>query len=381
MPSKIAIATNSAWNTANFRAGLIRGLLAKGDDVIAIAPHDPHAQRLIDMGCRFIPIEMDNKGVNPFADVALFSRYLYLLNYEKPDTFLGYTIKPNIWGSLAAQASGIPVVNNISGLGTVFIRETWRTSVVRALYRTALARSHIVFFQNQDDWSLFLQQQIVTAKRTALLPGSGINLEYFCPTRVQRAVRNEIRFLLIARLLYDKGVNEYVKAARILRTHNLEVKCALLGFLDVENRTAVSRDKVEGWVGEGIIEYLGVADDVRPHIAAADCIVLPSYREGTPRTLLEAAAMGKPIVATDVPGCREVVEHGRTGLLCRARDEHDLCEKMQMIAEMDPLEREIMGAAGRAKMEREFDEHLVINAYFKALAEISTGPEFYEKVA
>jgi len=149
----------------------------------------------------------------------------------------------------------------------------------------------------------------------------------------------------------------------------------------VENRTAVSHDEAEGWVREGIIEYMGVADDVRPHIAGADCVVLPSYREGTPRTLLEAAAMGKPIVATDVPGCREVVEHGRTGLLCRVRDVHDLCEKMQMIAEMTPLERETLGAAGRVKMEREFDEHLVINAYFEALAEISTVTALYGKVA
>src|SRR5262249_32249044 len=157
-------------------------------------------------------------------------------------------------------------------------------------------------------------QGIVTAKQTSLLPGSGINLEYFRPTK-QKTVSSEIRFLLVARLLYDKGVSEYVNAARILKAHHHKVKCAVLGFLDVENSTAVSRDKVEGWVGEGIIEYLGSADDVRPHIAAADCVVLPSYREGTPRTLLEAAAMGKPIVATDVPGCREVVEHGRTGLL------------------------------------------------------------------
>ena len=149
----------------------------------------------------------------------------------------------------------------------------------------------------------------------------------------------------------------------------------------MENRTAVSRDEVESWVREGIIEYLGVADDVRPHIAAADCVVLPSYREGTPRTLLEAAAMGKPIVATDVPGCREVVEHGRTGLLCQVRDAHDLSAKMQMIAEMAPLERQAMGAAGRAKMEREFDERLVIRAYSRALAEILAVPALYEKVA
>src|SRR5262249_19458106 len=161
---RIAISINSAWNVAHFRAGLIRALLAKGYDVVAIAPQDSHAQRLINMGCRFIPLEMDSKGVNPIADAALFYRYLYVLRREKPDAFLGYTIKPNVWGSLAAQACGIPVINNISGLGTAFIRDTWLTSVVKMLYRAALARSRVVFFQNKDDRSLFVQQGLVAAK-------------------------------------------------------------------------------------------------------------------------------------------------------------------------------------------------------------------------
>src|SRR5262249_41382088 len=162
-------------------------------------------------------------------DVALLSRYLYVLNREKPDAFLGYTIKPNIWGSLAAHAYGIPVINNISGLGTVFIRETWLTSVARALYRKALARSRIVFFHNEDDRSLFVQQRLVTAKRTALLPGSGIDLQYFSPRSIEKSTRQDLYFLLIARLLYDKGVREYVEAARILKARHPGIKCALLG--------------------------------------------------------------------------------------------------------------------------------------------------------
>jgi glycosyltransferase involved in cell wall biosynthesis len=378
---KIAISINCAWNIGNFRAGLVRGLLDAGYEVVAIAPPDTHAQRLIDIGCRFIPIEMESKGVNPIADAGLLSRYISILHRERPNAYLGYTIKPNIWGSLAAQACGIPAINNISGLGTAFIRETWLTAVVRMLYRAALARSHVVFFQNEDDRSLFVRQKLVCARRTGLLPGSGIDLEHFSPMAFEKPARREFLFLLIARLLYDKGVREYIEAARMLKTRRPEVRCALLGFLDVENRTAVSRREVKDWEREGIIEYLGVADDVRPHIAAADCIVLPSYREGTPRTLLEAAAMGKPIVATDVPGCREVVEHARTGLLCRVRDARDLSEKMRMIADMAPLERQALGTAGRVKMEREFDERLVIKAYFRALAEISAVPAPYGKVA
>jgi glycosyltransferase involved in cell wall biosynthesis len=181
---------------------------------------------------------------------------------------------------------------------------------------------------------------------------------------------NGCRFLLIARLVFDKGIREYVEAARIVRAVRPNASFNLLGFLDVENRTAVTRADIDRWVADSVIDYLGHADDVRPHIVAADCIVLPSYREGTPRTLLEAAAMGKPIVATDVPGCREVLDHKETGLLCDARDANDLAQKMIEIIDMGADRRRAMGLAGRAKMERQFDERLVIDAYINVLRSI-----------
>lgn len=367
---RIVISINTAWNIANFRAGLIRTLIEKGCEVIAVAPPDAHASRLVSMGCRFIPIDMENKGANPLKDAGLFLRYLRILRREKPDAFLGFTIKPNVYGSLAAQACGIPVINNVSGLGTAFIRDSWLTRVVKGLYTLAFARSSSVFFQNGDDRQLFIEQNLVEAGRTALLPGSGIDLEHFKPAARDAPGPHGFRFLLIARLLYDKGVGEFAEAARILKAQLPEASCALLGFLDADNRTAVPLSEVERWTSAGTLEYFGAADDVRPHIAAADCVVLPSYREGTPRTLLEAAAMGKPIVTTDVPGCREAVEHGRTGLLCGAKDAAGLAARMIEIASMTPLERQAMGAAGRQKMEREFDERLVIGAYVKALASI-----------
>lgn len=313
---------------------------------------------------------MDNRGTNPAADAALFFRYLSILRREKPATFLGYTIKPNVYGSLAAHALGIPAINNISGLGTAFVRDTWLTRVVRALYRPALRRSRMVFFQNEDDRQLFLQYDLVNSEQTALLPGSGIDLEAFKPVAAAPKPQGEFRFLLVARLLYDKGVKEFASAAQAVKAQRPSVECALLGFLDAENRTAVPRAEICRWVKDGIVEYLGTADDVRPHLAAADCIVLPSYREGTPRTLLEAAAMAKPIIATDVPGCREVVEHGRTGLLCKVRDADDLARRMIEMMDMPPDERHAMGAAGRAKMENEFDERFVVDAYLDTLQRI-----------
>ncbi len=370
----IAISINTVWNIVNFRAGLIRSLQNAGYRVVAIAPPDKHVARLEALGCRFLPLEMDNKGTNPVRDFGLFMRYRQVLKQERPAAFLGYTIKPNIYGSLAAQGLGIPVINNVSGLGTTFIRDTFITSIVKRLYRTALKGSECVFFQNGDDRDLFVSLRLARTEQCRLLPGSGIDLEQFAP-RVsgQRANNEATRFLLIARLVYDKGVGEYVEAARLLRNTCPKAECQILGFLDVENRTAVSRNDVYAWVDEGLIRYLGSAEDVRTYIADSDCIVLPSYREGTPRTLLEAAAMGKPIITTDVPGCREVVDEGVNGFLCEVRNAESLADRMQAFCELPDTERRRLGSAGRAKMEREFDEQIVIGEYMQAIAD-ALGP-------
>jgi glycosyltransferase involved in cell wall biosynthesis len=368
---RIAIAINTSWNILNFRAGLIRALVAEGYDVLALAPPDAYSSRLVELGCRYIPVAMDNKGTSPHRDLLLLSRFWRILKRERVDVYLGYTIKPNIYGSLAAHALGIPVINNVAGLGTAFIRESWLTLLVKAMYRAAFRRSRLVFFQNNDDRSLFLDNNIVRPDRTALLPGSGIDLNRYQVVPPNRPAGDEaFRFLLVARLLWDKGVGEFVEAARIVSQRRPTVRFQLLGFLDVENRTAVSRATVDGWVAEGVVEYLGTTDDVRPYLAAADCVVLPSYREGTPRTLLEAAAMGKPLIATDVPGCREVVEHGRNGFLCPVRDPAGLAEQMMRMLDLPSAMLAQMGRESREKAEQEFDEQIVIHRYLEALGRV-----------
>ena len=207
-------------------------------------------------------------------------------------------------------------------------------------------------------------------EQTALLPGSGIDLERFRPKQTESNQPGALSFLLIARLLWDKGIGEFVVAARIVKTRFPDVRFQLLGFLDSENRTAISKSTVDEWGLEGIVEYPGVADDVRPNIAASDCVALPSYREGTPRTLLEAAAMGKPLIATDVPGCREVMEHGKNGFLCEARNPTDLAQKILDFIDLSDDERIRMGQASREKAEREFDENIVIQRYLETIEEI-----------
>lgn len=370
---KIVICINTAWNLLNFRAGLIKALVSQGHEVVAVAPTDEYAPRLAALGCRFVPLHMDNGGTHPVRDALLLWRIWGLLRRERPGAFLGYTVKPNVYGSIAAHWLGIPVINNIAGLGAVFIQDGWLVRLVRGLYKLALGKSARVFFQNPDDRQLFIEHQLVRAEVTDLLPGSGIDLKRFLPVPLPQSAdaSRKFRFLLIARMLRDKGVGEYVEAARMLQARWPQVEWCLLGFVDVQNPAAISNDQMQVWVNEGVVQYLGVSDDVRAQIAEADCVVLPSYREGTPRTLLEAAAMARPIITTDAPGCRGVVDDGQTGLLCKPRDAADLAEKMGRLLMLPQATRSDMGQKGRRKMEREFDEQIVIQKYLEVVHSVA----------
>ncbi|HEY0312447.1 MAG TPA: glycosyltransferase family 4 protein [Allosphingosinicella sp.] len=369
-PRSIVISINASWNIVNFRLGLIRALQADGHRVIALAPDDAYSRRLAKLGIEYRGIEMDKKGLSPLADLRLLRSYRRILRELGPDLFLGYTAKPNIYGSLAAHSLGMRVINNVSGLGTAFIRGGWLLRIVSMLYRRAFRRSARVFFQNPEDRDLFVAKRLVRPDQTGLLPGSGIDLSRFSPPPdVPRDDGDAFRFLLVGRVIRDKGILEYVEAARRLRPRWPDVKFQLLGFVDAENRTAISKDIVDGWVAEGLIDYLGAADDVRPFVAAADCVVLPSYREGLPRTLLEAAAMARPLIATDVPGCRHLVRDGVNGLLCEVRDADALAAAMERMLGAAPEQRAAWGAEARAIAEREFSEEVVIARYRDAIAE------------
>lgn len=372
MSMKIFICLNTAWNLFNFRSGLIKALVAQGHEVVAVAPFDKYAPQLASLGCRFVPLVMDTHGTHPGRDVTLFLRFLRLLTEEKPDVYLGYTVKPNIYGSLAAHWLGIPVINNIAGLGAAFIKGGWLAHIVRSLYRIALNRSAKVFFQNNEDRHLFIKWGLVRSTATDLLPGSGVDLDRFSLTPIAAHAQGEhkFRFLLIARILRDKGIVEFVDAAKMIRQRWPQTECCLLGATSEQNPNAISRAEIEEWVSNGWVSYLGVSDDVRAEIANADCVVLPSYREGTPRTLLEACAMGRPVIATDAVGCREVVMDGLNGYLCKVRDAEDLSKKMEQMMLLAEEDRIQMGHQGRKKMEIEFDEHLVISKYMAAIERI-----------
>ncbi|HJQ15651.1 MAG TPA: glycosyltransferase family 4 protein [Allosphingosinicella sp.] len=362
----IVLSVNASWNIVNFRMDLIAALQQEGHDVVALAPEDEYSARLSSFGVDFHPLRIDKQGISPARDLRLMAEYRKALRRIRPDIFLGYTIKPNIYGSLVAHALGIPVINNVSGLGTAFIRKGPLTQIVSLLYRLAFRRSATIFFQNRDDRDLFVGKKIVRADQAQLLPGSGIDLGHFQPGE-HKPAEDRFAFLFIGRLLWDKGIGEYVDAARLVRARHPNTSFRMLGFVDAPNRSAVARAQVEAWAREGIVDYLGAAEDVRPHIAAADCVVLPSYREGLPRALLEGAAMGKPLIATDVPGCRDIVEHGTNGLLCTVRDCNALADAMIEMRESNDARRRGMGARGRSLVERGFDRQIVIDRYLAAI--------------
>jgi glycosyltransferase involved in cell wall biosynthesis len=362
---RIAIVLNTSWNIYNFRMGFVKTLLDKGYEVHTIAPIDDYTHFLVEAGCIHHAIKMDSRGANPIKDAALVIELLMIYRKIRPDIILHYTIKPNVYGTLAAAILGIPVVNNVCGLGTVFLKDNLVSAVAISLYKFAFRFASKVFFQNPDDMKLFLEKKLVRAHAVDLVPGSGIDLEHFKPKRVTKNER--FTFLLISRLITDKGIMEYIQAVKKLKSSGVDARFQILGAMDPEHKRGIKVDVINDWIKSGTIEYLGTTDDVRMFINNADCIVLPSYREGTPRTLLEAASSSKPIIATDVPGCNNVVTDNFNGYLCKLKDSDDLADKMQKMAGLEETTLQLFGQNGRSKMEAEYSQTLVINKYLAAL--------------
>ena len=365
---RIAIVLNSSWNIYNFRLGLLRALRESGYDMMVIAPEDAYSHKLKELGFEFCPVKMDSKGVNPLKDSSVIWQLYKIYKAAAPDIILHYTVKPNIYGTLAANLLGIPSINNVCGLGTVFLKKGLVSSVAKMLYKIAFQYPKKVFFQNEDDYDLFLKEGLVRKEIADNVPGSGINLQNFIPQPKYRT--GKFTFLVISRLIYDKGIMEYIEAINMLRAQGVDARFQLLGAKEAAHTRGIHPILVDDWVDQGIVEYLGTTDDVRPFINQADCVVLPSYREGLPRTLLEAASLAKPIVTTDVPGCRDVVTDGENGFLCQVRNAKDLAEKMRWMYSLTPKELERMGAMGRQRVESCFDEKLVIQKYRQAIEEV-----------
>lgn len=362
---RIAIVLNTSWNIYNFRMNFIKALIKEGHEVHTIAPYDEYTSHLVDAGCIYHAVKMDSRGANPIKDLALIVELYMIYRRVKPDVILHYTIKPNVYGTLAAAILRIPVVNNVCGLGTAFLKRNLVSLFAIILYRVSFRFADRVFFQNQEDMKLFLRKRLVREAAVDILPGSGIDLTRFAPMAFSRNKR--FTFLLISRLITDKGIMEYIAAVKHLKAAGVEASFQLLGAKDPQHQRGIQENVIQEWIDSGTIDYLGTTDDVRTFISKADCIVLPSYREGTPRTLLEAASSAKPIIATNVPGCNDVVENEVNGLLCRIKDPEDLAEKMRVMTGLSDDRLKQFGTNGRARMEAHYDESLVIDKYLVAL--------------
>ena len=320
---------------------------------------------LKNLGIVFVPLPVSRRPVDPLSDWLLLWTLFRLYRRERPDVVHHFTIRPVIYGSVAAWIAGVPkIVNSITGLGTVFgdSQKGWLRAIVERQYRLALRLSHMTFFQNEDDYRHFLGRGLVKPEKARVVPGSGVNCERFQPqSPIEPSTNGSVTFLLSARLLWEKGIDDFVQAARLVKQAYPATQFQLLGKRDERNPNVIPQEVLDRWEDEKIINWLGEVSDVRPIVAKADIIVLPSYyREGVPRALLEASAMGKPIITTDTVGCRDVVEQGKNGILVPIKDPQALASAMIRLIE-NPAMRWSMGKAGREKVVKNFNEQVVID--------------------
>ena len=368
MSSKIALVSNTSWSIYNFRLGLIRALKSEGYDVIVIAPKDNFTAKLIAENVQVETIEIHNYGINPFKELNIISQLKSIYKRTKPDLIFHYTIKPNIYGSIAANQIGIPSIAITTGLGHLFdFKNFFVRMITLGLYKRAARLSKEVWFLNDNDKDVFVYKGIVDRSKVKVIKGEGIDTKWFRAKR-EKQFLGDIKFLFAGRLIWDKGVLEFVEAAKKIKEKYSNVQFELLGFIDQSNPNSVPYQKITDWQNAKIINYLGETTDVRPFINSAHCLVFPSfYREGVSRILMEAASMETPIITTDNVGCRDIVENGRNGFLTQPKNVDDLVSKIEQFLELNSEDMKVMGKLGRQKMLREFAEEKIVSEYLKTV--------------
>lgn len=357
---KIAFVSNTSWSVYNFRIDIIRYLQAQGHEVYVIAPKDTYSNKLIAEGVHFLPIRLNNYGINPLHDIryswALFSNYRQF----RFDRIYHYTIKPNIYGSIAASLAKIKQsVIVVTGLGRMFLFKSVISNLLsKYLYRLACNRADKVWFLNNHDRSVFITKKICPENKTHVLPSEGINTQKFRP--VPKKENQLIRFLFAGRLIRPKGIYQYIEAASIIRKCYPNTRFEILGFIDQSNPESIHYEEILNWQSAGIIRYLGSTEDVRPYIQRADCLVFPSfYQEGLSRILLEAASMATPIITTDQVGCRDVIQENTTGFLCEPNNIDDLIKQLEKFLSLDYEDKIAMGLNARKFVKEQYDIELI----------------------
>ena len=349
---KILVVTNHSYMLWQFRRELIQRLMEDAEVVIS-TPFVGHEQDFAAMGCRMLETDVDRRGINPVTDFRLYNTYVKILKTERPDMVVTYSIKPNIYAGFVCRLHKIPYCVNVQGLGTAF-QKKWLAKIVTVMYRMALKKAKTVFFENAENAKIFREKKITPAWQQTVLPGAGVNLESYSYQEYPN--NDKVRFLYLGRIMKEKGMDELFWAVQELRK-----ECAgqfvldLVGFFEDEYK-----EQVEKLTQDGIAVFHGFQENPRPYYGKADCVVLPSYHEGMSNVLLEAAATGRPLITSDIPGCREAVKQGISGLLCPVKDRNALLHTMEDFLKLSKEEREVMGRAGRKYMEEQYDKEKVV---------------------
>lgn len=355
---KILIITNHSYMLYRFRLELIEALSEHNEIAISM-PFVGHEDDFAALGYRLIETNVDRRGVNPITDIKLFNKYRKLLKEERPDFVITYSIKPNVYGGFAARLAGVPYFVNVQGLGSAFESKVL-SALVSVMYKTALRRAETVFFENAEDERLFVSRRIVPQSKTTIVPGAGINLDKYQYTEYPE--NEKFHFLYLGRLMKEKGVDELFGAVERLYADGESFVLDLVGFFEDEYSESVKRLE-----SLGVVHFHGFITDPCPYYAMSDCVVMPSWHEGMSNVLLEAAAVGRPVITTDISGCREAVDDGVSGLLVRVKDQDDLYDKMKKMLHTDAKARKHMGEAAREKMKREFDKEKVVGLTLKSM--------------
>ena len=358
---KILILANSIGGLYRFRKELIEELINLKHQVIISAPQGNFLPELKDMGCKHIETVISRHGTNPFTDFSLYLKYKSIIHETRPDIVFTYTIKPNIYGGLACQKAGVPYLANVTGLGTSIENGGLLSRISLFLYKLGLKGAKCVFFQNEKNQQIFLQKTIVPKEKAQLIPGSGVNLNHFTFEQYP-SDETGIGFLFIGRIMKDKGIDELIEASRKIKVEYPNVTVGIIGSYDGNYETVISKA-----AREGVIVFHGYQHDVRPFIKQSHCVVLPSYHEGMANVLLEASATGRPVISTDVPGCKETFEEGETGFGCKAKDADSLYQAMVRFIRLEPEKRAEMGTKARKRVEQLFSRKIVIQKYLEML--------------
>jgi|TARA_B110000003_G_scaffold148418_1_gene149488 glycosyltransferase involved in cell wall biosynthesis len=371
---KIILSANSSWYLYNFRASTISTLLARNFSVICISPKDNYSESLVKLGAEWRDIEIDASGTNPFTDLILtYNLYKKYLHF-KPIAVFHFTIKNNVYGAIAARFAGINSFSNITGLGTAFINKSFLSMIVKILYKFSQSKCIKVFCQNQEDLNFLEKYGLVSKEKLVLLPGSGVNMTRFSPNPLQTNTNNRhLKFLFAGRMLKDKGLVELINSIKTINSNHVCCELWLVGFSSSDNTSAITISELNSWSKVPGVTFFGESNKIEDFLSQADVAILPSYREGMPKFLLEAGAMQIPSITTDVPGCRHIITHQYNGLICQPRDEESLTSAIQDMINMPKHQRLELGKNARSLIEQKFDEKIVIS---KTLAFLPTADEY-----